>query len=721
MVNIIKPEEPLEIVIRITKGKIISSIIVTLFLLYIIYKYLIKDKKQDLYETTHNERRFDAAKKEHEKIIQIKNIPSSVEINDNKVNGSIVQKLPKINDSLEKDKKELIKNNKENLHTQQQTHIIQNWNDNRGKIQNDEAYNKQTKDNVKIQIEKIDNFQLDIINLPKVINKSEEELKNDDANKYDKLSSKIRELSLNSKISNILIDMLLQMFSLKWLENGITKRITSENMILLKKKIQIQIYEMLKIMTFLNNIRLIILTRKYTNNIIKNQIENNEKIRISSSLFLTNIKGFKFKNDPKKLKIYLSKFIVQIGDDKLSQNAFNLTSDFLFFIKSFCHDNYHLLKPVKDITKSNNNHKIFSLDKSNFSIINDKNNVNNKENKKPNLKVNKEITFNIIKHFDDNIQSHYTIRSENIEFNKIEKILLIHDNIQKVGKEIDNLDKIDKDMMLEKKLINELKKEKYNLFNEEEKIIDNKKNSFSFHDLKDESINSFKNIFNDNEKYINYDDLLKDEKKIIEDKYSKIINILISSEIIIDEIRVKNIRKGNESIFEISKDIIYNIEVIKEKIGALKKWLIEIKEQYIEYYELLLLSTVLKIKVEQLEKQKKEDKNSLSFQELFSLWKENFSEKHIANLKKQNSIDEKEKYVYYDVYDKKSKRKVTKKIEYLKESPKYLEYIDRDELNKINYEDMLKNIDIITEGEDFSIHGLDEDIDHYRLVELNEE
>ena len=123
MVNIIKPEEPLEIVIRITKGKIISSIIVTLFLLYIIYKYLIKDKKQDLYETTHNERRFDAAKKEHEKIIQIKNIPSSVEINDNKVNGSIVQKLPKINDSLEKDKKELIKNNKENLHTQQQTHI----------------------------------------------------------------------------------------------------------------------------------------------------------------------------------------------------------------------------------------------------------------------------------------------------------------------------------------------------------------------------------------------------------------------------------------------------------------------------------------------------------------------------------------------------------------------------------------------------------------------
>lgn len=107
MVNNIKPEEPLEIVIRISKGKIISSIIVTIFLLYIIYKYLIKDKRQDLYETTYNERRFDAAKKEHEKIIQNKNIPSSVEINDNKVNGSKVQKSPKINDSLENDKKEI--------------------------------------------------------------------------------------------------------------------------------------------------------------------------------------------------------------------------------------------------------------------------------------------------------------------------------------------------------------------------------------------------------------------------------------------------------------------------------------------------------------------------------------------------------------------------------------------------------------------------------------
>jgi len=55
------------------------------------------------------------------------------------------------------------------------------------------------------------------------------------------------------------------------------------------------------IFRFLNNIRLILISRKYINQIIKYEVENNRNLKISKSLFLNDIAGFKFKNDEKKL------------------------------------------------------------------------------------------------------------------------------------------------------------------------------------------------------------------------------------------------------------------------------------------------------------------------------------------------------------------------------------------------------------------------------------
>ena len=71
-------------------------------------------------------------------------------------------------------------------------------------------------------------------------------------------------------------------------------------------------FKIIKIFEFLNNIRLIIASRKYINKIIKNEVENNELLRKSKSYFLNDITRFQYINE-KNVKMYISQFIVKKG------------------------------------------------------------------------------------------------------------------------------------------------------------------------------------------------------------------------------------------------------------------------------------------------------------------------------------------------------------------------------------------------------------------------
>ena len=103
------------------------------------------------------------------------------------------------------------------------------------------------------------------------------------------------------------------MMNLSNLSMIISDKINSENIYIMNNKIKSNIIKISNIFRFLNNIRLILLSRKYVNKIILNEVQNNPKIKISQSLFLNNLIGFKYINDENKLKLYVSQFIVQIG------------------------------------------------------------------------------------------------------------------------------------------------------------------------------------------------------------------------------------------------------------------------------------------------------------------------------------------------------------------------------------------------------------------------
>ena len=113
-------------------------------------------------------------------------------------------------------------------------------------------------------------------------------------------------------MENLKVLILFQLYSIESKARNIDKKIFNEKFTFMKNQIKVNIIKMSKIFRYLNNIRLILHSRKYINKIIQYEVKNNKKLRISHSYFLNDIKGFKFKDDEKKLKIYISPFIVQI-------------------------------------------------------------------------------------------------------------------------------------------------------------------------------------------------------------------------------------------------------------------------------------------------------------------------------------------------------------------------------------------------------------------------
>lgn len=121
-------------------------------------------------------------------------------------------------------------------------------------------------------------------------------------------------------------------------------------------------------------------------------------------------------------------------------------------------------------------------------------------------------------------------------------------------------------------------------------------------------------------------------------------------------------------------------ERIKDNINTIRKWLNDNYDIVSKYYDLLLLSTLFKIKVEVLEKKFVNDENILSFEKIFQEWKKNFNEKYIREMKFKYCNNE--NFNYIEVSEK--FRFNNKRIEYLKSSKLYRAFIDEKELSDLN-------------------------------------
>ena len=207
-------------------------------------------------------------------------------------------------------------------------------------------------------------------------------INNDENSIEEKNNDNDKSENFVKSLENLKVLILFQLYSIESKARNIDKKIFNEKFTFMKNQIKVNIIKMSKIFRYLNNIRLILHSRKYINKIIQYEVKNNKKLRISQSYFLNDIKGFKFKDDEKKLKIYISPFVVQIGDGLLSQNQYNLTSDFLFFLKDYFNNSFHFVDQIEDITLNNYYSSVFS---------NDINKINKKDS---NIQVNKDHTDN---------------------------------------------------------------------------------------------------------------------------------------------------------------------------------------------------------------------------------------------------------------------------------------------------------------------------------------
>ena len=345
-----------------------------------------------------------------------------------------------------------------------------------------------------------------------------------------------------------------------------------------QNKISIKKIEILKLFLFLNNARLLLLSRKFINNLIKIIIRENKNLRISSKKYLLNLSVYrKFWNDYNVIKNYISNFIVKFTDKNEPDYKYNCLIDFLYFIKSYFNDNIHYVELNKDITF---NEKFYSLfnegmsTKEKSSSEEEKNEIMNKEetaidsnicqklpnlnNENNNLKgrggkilINDNINndLKVINKFDNkkgnNINDLKDIKYPNntIYQNKedIFTIKYIEEcSFKKISNKINDLtnliyESIDLSSQIDS-ISNE--NENSNIFNFES-IIKSQISLFSFENLKQSSINNLKkkfiNYFNEeldiiiSEKYQTFIDKKNEE---IEYQYKLINNLLDKCEII---------------------------------------------------------------------------------------------------------------------------------------------------------------------------------------------
>ena len=519
-----------------------------------------------------------------------------------------------------------------------------------------------------------------------------------------------------AKLLSILNDVKFTVLNLKidlsYLATIISDKIISENVNRILNKIKSKIIKISNIFSFLNNIRLILFSRKYINKIIQNEVQNNSNIRISKKLYLNDFIGAKYINDDNKLKLYVSQFIVQIGPGKLSQKIYNLVLDFFYYLKSKFNDSVHIVKTSEDITSNKLYDSIFYDTNSNFEIIDD--NINKENNNNQNTNQKEEYNENI------NIITNESLNNTNI---KIEDIKNINANLTSINNIIKNIQNKFSNEELESKLV-----KAFSINNEKEEITNY--SNFALHDLENDSINNFKKIFihffykddlNNIDKK-NPKSILDNEMKEITKEYSKINELLKKSESLLNKL-IDSFHLSKNKNSDLVMKIISEATIIQENINKMKKLNNDIEKNASKYYELFLLSTAYKVKAKDLEEKIKNDKNVLTFENIFEEWKKSFDENYIIGLKEKYDINKDNNFIVVPNSSKlfnKFKYNDDNKIEYLKTSGLYNAFIDKNELCKMNSKDMINYIDSITKGITIDIFGTDEEINYNRLNYLEE-
>ena len=442
---------------------------------------------------------------------------------------------------------------------------------------------------------------------------------------------------------------------------------------------------MLPIFKYFNNIRSLLLSSKYVNRVIANEVENNKFLRISNKYFLNDLIGFKI-TDKKQKKMYISQFIVQIKDYILPKNQYNLMMDFLYFLKDYLNNNIHYVYKNKDLTDNIYYQKVFNndIETKNSSDSQEKNeefkiennskidaNINNNSNNNNNIEYINNINNNVYSPDNNNINNidyinpvnnnnAYKNHLENIQKNNNKRINVLEslpnlniknnifsillEKIENTTKDIENIMNINEnDEDLTFQIRNELKDIDF-ILSINNKIGLKEDIDFSLHNIEESSSKNFEKLFfgffykQDNIQ-IDCSNILSKTKKKLEEKYSDIINKLNNYELIYDKIinEMKNSDDNMDSKFR--KKIKY-VNDAKKNTNKLKKSLLHLNELTIKYYDNLIIANVLKLKVEETEVELMTEKNVFTFEELFKEWKKSFSTEYIKSLKNKFLINE---------------------------------------------------------------------------------
>ena len=294
-------------------------------------------------------------------------------------------------------------------------HIENELNESINKNIQSSQYQEKNLNNSKLQIQKQYTFEFQKQNIEKGNNKIIEKMK------YE------------------IVEIKLQNLMIKSLNSDVNEKINEEKYNQMKNRIFSNIYKMSYIFTFLNNIRLILISRKYINQIIKYEVDNNKNLKISKSVFLNDIAGFKYKDEEKKIKLYITKFIVQIGNHILSQNQYNLTIDFLFFLKKYFNDSVHFVNIIKDITINEKFNSIFCSKNKNYNTKDNKNNKNDDNTIVFNNGDNNRINISKIQYENKNQDCDKIFKNiENFKETNNNKILQQYEPLNSLDTEVSN-------------------------------------------------------------------------------------------------------------------------------------------------------------------------------------------------------------------------------------------------------------------------------------------
>ena len=237
------------------------------------------------------------------------------------------------------------------------------------------------------------------------------------------------------------------------------------------------------------------------------------------------------------------------------------------------------------------------------------------------------------------------------------------------------------------------------------------------------SLNKFKNNFIDyfksaiNKKIPKeYNHLLEHEKYLINYKYLSIIFKINYLELFFENL-LNNKKNSftNNTLCNTYIDLsIKHIQSLISNTNKLKKNLLLLKDSLEIYKEKMIISEIIKYEKEEINKSFINQKDILTFENLFKQWKLLYSKSHIKKLKKQYNIDKKTKNFEIKLGTKNIK------VKYLYTSNEYLNYIDMDLMDKIDVNDLIKCIEKMGEGKSISFFGIDEEIDYSNVGELED-